>query len=160
MYTKSPCRICLDETYFNENPLVTPCNCIGSLKYIHLECVKTWLDSKKVSTIGLSVHSYFWDNLQCEICKAFFVLEMLIEGKKVSLLNFDLPDSGMYMILESDMPSSQIKKKAIHVLDLSKKEIFFIGRDTSISDIIIGDLSVSRNQSTLIVDIGKKIVSL
>ena len=33
------CRICLQEDDFiGENPLISPCNCIGSVKYLHLEC--------------------------------------------------------------------------------------------------------------------------
>ena len=43
------CRICLDdqEDVANGNPFIVPCKCTGSLKYIHLRCLREWTDSKK-----------------------------------------------------------------------------------------------------------------
>jgi len=100
------CRICLDENSTRQNPFVTPCNCKGGLQYIHLDCVKTWLDSKKFIFIENGVISYFWDELQCEICKAFFLLKMWVEDQLVDLLKIDRPISGKYLVLESEMPSN------------------------------------------------------
>ena len=34
------CRICLDDEYDAEtNPLLTPCKCSGTMKYIHIKCL-------------------------------------------------------------------------------------------------------------------------
>jgi len=43
------CRICLDEEedLQNYNPFITPCKCTGSMKHIHLNCLREWTDSKK-----------------------------------------------------------------------------------------------------------------
>lgn len=44
------CRICLDEedlSHQESNPFITPCGCQGSMKFIHLNCVKEWIDGKK-----------------------------------------------------------------------------------------------------------------
>lgn len=43
------CRICLDEEEDIScgNPFITPCKCTGSMKYIHLKCLREWTDSKK-----------------------------------------------------------------------------------------------------------------
>ena len=45
---KKLCRICyLEEEESNiENPLIQPCQCSGSLKYIHLNCLLHWLSTK------------------------------------------------------------------------------------------------------------------
>ncbi|OII74972.1 uncharacterized protein cubi_03082 [Cryptosporidium ubiquitum] len=47
------CRICLfdDGDSFadaNEplNPLICPCDCKGSMQYVHLQCLRTWLESR------------------------------------------------------------------------------------------------------------------
>ena len=40
------CRICYGENSNDENPLICPCICKGSMKYIHYECLKNWLNSK------------------------------------------------------------------------------------------------------------------
>lgn len=33
------CRLCFCDEHSTENPLVSPCNCRGSLKYIHRQCL-------------------------------------------------------------------------------------------------------------------------
>lgn len=34
------CRICLSSEVSDSDPLINPCNCIGSMKYIHINCLK------------------------------------------------------------------------------------------------------------------------
>ena len=43
------CRICLEEAEELRNPLITPCKCIGSVRFIHMNCLREWLVSKKQS---------------------------------------------------------------------------------------------------------------
>lgn len=43
------CRICLEDSEEDENPLISPCKCDGSMKFIHLKCLREWLDSKRIS---------------------------------------------------------------------------------------------------------------
>jgi E3 ubiquitin-protein ligase DOA10 len=40
------CRVCLDEASSKINPLLSVCSCAGSAKFIHFECLKTWLEGK------------------------------------------------------------------------------------------------------------------
>ena len=40
------CRICYQEDDTKENPLIQPCLCSGSLKYIHLNCLKQWIGTR------------------------------------------------------------------------------------------------------------------
>ena len=44
------CRICFDHEDDEENPLISPCNCTGSQKYIHRKCLKTWQFSVQISS--------------------------------------------------------------------------------------------------------------
>lgn len=62
------CRICLSEDEPG-NPIISPCKCIGSVRYIHLKCVQEWLESKKHKKETPYVNSYIWRGLECEICK-------------------------------------------------------------------------------------------
>lgn len=39
----SICRVCLDEGEFN-NPLIAPCKCSGSAKFIHIKCIQEWFN--------------------------------------------------------------------------------------------------------------------
>jgi hypothetical protein len=42
------CRICLEEEDDDvKNPFITPCKCQGSTKFIHVNCIRSWLDTKK-----------------------------------------------------------------------------------------------------------------
>jgi len=43
---KLPCRVCLSEIYTPNNPLISPCKCDGTMKYIHLKCLQQCLRSK------------------------------------------------------------------------------------------------------------------
>ena len=55
---KLPCRICLSEVYLPENPLISPCKCIGTMKYIHLSCLQMCLKSKINTRSNDSVLSF------------------------------------------------------------------------------------------------------
>jgi E3 ubiquitin-protein ligase DOA10 len=36
------CRFCLDEHDKQDNRLITPCQCIGSVQYVHAKCLVRW----------------------------------------------------------------------------------------------------------------------
>jgi hypothetical protein len=36
------CRFCLSEDYDRSNPLISPCNCTGSVKFVHSNCLNHW----------------------------------------------------------------------------------------------------------------------
>ena len=44
--TAGCCRICLSEEE-EDNPLICPCKCAGSMGQIHVECLRSWLNSKR-----------------------------------------------------------------------------------------------------------------
>ena len=54
-----PCRICLESLSTDKNPLIHPCKCSGSIKFIHEECLKTWIVSQAEDI----------DHSHCELCK-------------------------------------------------------------------------------------------
>ena len=46
------CRICLcEDEGLIDDPLVVPCKCSGSVKYIHFKCLEKWLQSKCIKKI-------------------------------------------------------------------------------------------------------------
>ena len=64
------CRICMD-TESPSKQLLAPCRCRGTMKYIHEECLKTWLVSQEGSV----------DACKCELCKTEFLMEFKIVSK-------------------------------------------------------------------------------
>jgi hypothetical protein len=60
---EATCKICM-EGDVAEYHLLTPCKCAGSVKYIHEECLKTWIAS----------HSEQIDKSCCELCKTPYTM--------------------------------------------------------------------------------------
>ncbi|XP_057671801.1 E3 ubiquitin-protein ligase MARCHF8 [Diorhabda carinulata] len=58
------CRICHCEADA-DNPLLSPCYCSGSLKYVHQTCLRQWLAAS--------------DTRSCELCKFNFILHTKIK---------------------------------------------------------------------------------
>ena len=139
------CRICLAEEE-PDNPIISPCKCIGSVKYIHLNCIKEWLEGKKHKKETPLVNSYIWRGLECEICKAYYDdIVHLSTGKEVSLLNFNIhEDAEKYMIIESVTNSSS---KTIHVVNFSATHDIKVGRGSQ-CEVRITDVSVSRHHAS------------
>uniref|UniRef100_A0A4W5MT16 RING-type E3 ubiquitin transferase n=1 Tax=Hucho hucho TaxID=62062 RepID=A0A4W5MT16_9TELE len=54
------CRICHCEGD-DDSPLITPCNCTGSLRFVHQTCLQQWIKSS--------------DTRCCELCKYQFIME-------------------------------------------------------------------------------------
>lgn len=52
-------RICHCEG--DEGPLITPCHCTGSLRFVHQSCLQQWIKSS--------------DTRCCELCKYEFIME-------------------------------------------------------------------------------------
>lgn len=74
------CRICLEEEETKQNPFITPCKCIGSVRFIHLDCFKSWLGSKKLVNYNDGVTSFFWEDLKCDLCKSSLNLSKITMG--------------------------------------------------------------------------------
>lgn len=68
----SVCRICLGEENTVEFQLISVCKCAGTMQYIHISCLKEWIDSKKKFKRTEKVTTYLWKGLTCELCKARF----------------------------------------------------------------------------------------
>uniref|UniRef100_A0A1I8FNJ1 RING-CH-type domain-containing protein n=1 Tax=Macrostomum lignano TaxID=282301 RepID=A0A1I8FNJ1_9PLAT len=58
------CRICHcpDTDPAGDNPLISPCLCSGSLKYVHRDCLQHWVKSQDIKV--------------CELCKFGFVMRV------------------------------------------------------------------------------------
>ncbi|XP_060943092.1 E3 ubiquitin-protein ligase MARCH8 isoform X1 [Limanda limanda] len=54
------CRICHCEGD-EDSPLITPCHCTGSLRFVHQSCLQQWIKSS--------------DTRCCELCKYEFIME-------------------------------------------------------------------------------------
>lgn len=138
------CRICLSDTYTKQNPLMTPCKCAGTMRYIHLECLQQWLASKMTMRQSGSTLSYSWKNLECELCKEPFPLVASLEGRLVELVQMHKPETP-YLILEDDRVE---RGRGLHVISLLENSAIHLGRGHE-ADLRISDISVSRCHASI-----------
>lgn len=138
---KLPCRICLSEKYFEENPLISPCNCDGTMKYIHLRCLQRALRSKLTSRASESALSFTWKSMNCDLCKKPYPYHFILNNKKIELIKIPKPPEK-YVILEG-LCSEKNSSKWLHVISLNSKDSIKFGRAND-CELRMTDISVSR----------------
>jgi hypothetical protein len=95
------------------NPLISACKCAGSLKYIHIECLRTWLSRKENVRTSSNVISYSWKAFHCELCKSEYTDRILHNGNLMYLFEITKPKSN-YLVLESIHAPSSDTTRANH----------------------------------------------
>ena len=67
--TDRQCRFCYESYNAPDNFLISPCKCIGSIQYVHQQCIKRW--------------RYTTDNpdamLKCQLCLTYLIIPMRYE---------------------------------------------------------------------------------
>ena len=103
------CRICLSgEDNPISNPLMCPCDCKGSMKYIHYQCLKNWLNLKVEAELGHRRNiildqptiTYSTNDISCELCKAKLPDYIRHNGKIFNVL-FYKPKYDQFLVFES-----------------------------------------------------------
>ena len=61
------CRICLE----SNGKLLKVCSCSGSIEYVHLDCIQTWVNRFPVN------HE---NHIKCEICKQKYLMSFELEN--------------------------------------------------------------------------------
>ena len=148
------CRICLSEEDpfgYYDDPLVQPCKCSGSMKYIHINCLKQWLNTKSCLKIENNhIFSFFLIKpVICELCQTKFPDYIQHKGKLYEILDFK-SEFEYYVIIES-LTIDKNGYRFIYVISLSQSKKMKIGRSND-ADIIFGDISVSRIHSILTIE--------
>ncbi len=64
---ESVCRFCMTRES-ESDPLLTACDCAGSMKHIHLGCLRKWNQDKVSSRVTSTSSLLLWRVLKCEIC--------------------------------------------------------------------------------------------
>ena len=168
------CRICyLGEYDKINNPLIKPCKCSGSMKYIHYECLLHWIKTKIKANNPIQddnniLSTYSLCDVECELCKNKLPNYIRHKNKIYSLLNLDKKVDGN--MAEKNKIKEKIKKKIKEynynyiIFDLispnksdnkyrflakfDKNNILKIGRGIEVQ-LVLNDISVSRNHCQL-----------
>jgi len=140
------CRICLMEDNEVGNPLINPCSCIGSVRFIHVECIRKWLKSKINTKMFnfLIVHSF--KNIECELCKKAFPEKIKFKDEIYNIYEMQKPENN-YIMLES-ISREKRENRYLYIIHLKDKQSIKLGRAND-SDVRMTDISVSRNHASL-----------
>jgi hypothetical protein len=120
------CRICLlEEISLDpiENTLVTPCKCKGSCEFVHLKCLKQWIDSKKskVENSNSVCLSFNYKKLSCEICKETLPYSIKLDDREFEIVEIKKPENIPYIILEKIETAKE--NKGLFLVKSADKEI-------------------------------------
>ena len=168
---KKICRICyMEETEKKYNPLIKPCKCSGSMKYIHYECLLHWLKTKVLVANNSYCDNgffniYLLNLIECELCKNHLPNYVRHKNKIYSLIDYDkfdkekkkklkennnLNNNDNYIIFDEVNPGKQGNKFRFFV-KFDSNNIIRIGRGLEMQ-LILNDISVSRNHCQLKID--------
>eukprot|EP00747_Dinoflagellata_sp_TGD_P186093 gnl/TRDRNA2_/TRDRNA2_42948_c0_seq1.p1 gnl/TRDRNA2_/TRDRNA2_42948_c0~~gnl/TRDRNA2_/TRDRNA2_42948_c0_seq1.p1 ORF type:complete len:443 (-),score=59.10 gnl/TRDRNA2_/TRDRNA2_42948_c0_seq1:59-1387(-) len=141
------CRICLLEGPCDDDPLIAPCQCKGSIEYVHLGCLRHWIRGRlnfSDSTSG----SYFYQPLSCELCKGAYPTTVQSGNERLPLV--EVPWTAQPFIVLENMvrDSQQHASRGLHVLSLAENKLLKLGRGHE-SDVRIPDVSISRCHATI-----------
>eukprot|EP00930_Biecheleria_cincta_P038076 TRINITY_DN2615_c0_g1_i1.p1 TRINITY_DN2615_c0_g1~~TRINITY_DN2615_c0_g1_i1.p1 ORF type:complete len:416 (+),score=77.21 TRINITY_DN2615_c0_g1_i1:78-1250(+) len=141
------CRICLLEGSSDEDPLIRPCQCRGSIEYVHLGCLRHWVKGR-LNLADNPEGSYFYRPLPCELCKAAYPASVIKGSERMPLV--EVPrTTPPFIVLENMMRDSQQHGgRGLHVVSLAENKLLKLGRGHE-SNVRIADVSISRCHATI-----------
>eukprot|EP00316_Scyphosphaera_apsteinii_P012388 CAMPEP_0119303652 /NCGR_PEP_ID=MMETSP1333-20130426/5047_1 /TAXON_ID=418940 /ORGANISM="Scyphosphaera apsteinii, Strain RCC1455" /LENGTH=436 /DNA_ID=CAMNT_0007306385 /DNA_START=53 /DNA_END=1363 /DNA_ORIENTATION=- len=120
------CYICY-ENGIQGNPLINLCQCAGSVKYVHLNCLQRWIQPEGSSAV----------NTHCPICKARY-------PEKAQAMMIRPPA----ILLESWSNHRSLKLR--HWVSFARHGTASLGRFAEQNDVVIPDHSVSGEHAFII----------
>ena len=125
---KKICRICYIEDDTEENPLIQPCICSGTMKYIHLDCLKQWIATKSLIKVESNDNCtiYKIKPVECELCKTKLPDYVKHNNKLYCVLDHHT-DYKSYICIES-LTVDKRKNRFLYIGNLENKKEIKIGR--------------------------------
>lgn len=136
------CRICLLEGNETNDPLVCLCQCKGSIKYIHVSCIRVWIRARLNLPEGEYSSPFFLRPINCELCKTPFPATMVLNNEKFKIVEMPNP-TPPFIVLEN-----LTSNRGVHVICMAEKKDLKLGRGHE-SDVRIPDVSISRCHATI-----------
>ena len=109
---RDQCRICLECDVTDDDPLIAPCRCAGTTKWVHRKCLNEWRSQEQVP-LAFS---------HCPQCRYQYRTELVGEQpltRRVKLLLFVARDTiGVFMVLQAIIACTAV---LVHVIDSGDK---------------------------------------
>lgn len=144
------CRICLTEGSTEDDPLIAPCSCKGSIEYVHLGCLRHWIKGRL--NFSESSTSFFYRPLSCELCKTVYPAHVEVNTaagpEKWPMVEVPTIKAPFIALENMVRDSQQHSARGLHVISLADNKLLKLGRGHE-SDVRIADVSISRCHATI-----------
>ena len=145
---KNLCRICFGIESTEDNPLLYPCKCKGTMKFIHYLCLKNWINTKIKSRLQINKNSFIYQKKEifCELCNNKFPDYIKYKDKIYNIILFK-PNFDEYIIFES-LNMEKPQHNYIHIISLENKKNILVGRAKE-CEFMLPEISLSRSHSII-----------
>ncbi|KFG53683.1 FHA domain-containing protein, partial [Toxoplasma gondii FOU] len=144
------CRICLLEGNQEGDPLISPCECKGSIKFVHVQCLRHWINGRLNLNEQQQRSAFFFKQIHCELCKVPYPTAVKYEkedGQTTERMQVvSVPRTEPPFIILENMVG--VQQKGVHVISMASKKDLKLGRGHE-SDVRIPDVSISRYHATI-----------
>ena len=119
----------------DENPLLMPCNCTGSSRFIHLSCLNQWLERSRTEYQYDDCATTIYKISSCELCNTKYPDKINIKGEIYEIFKVSRPLNYPYLLLEVlGMPDG----KNLKLITVPRDKVVVLGRSED-CDLVIND---------------------
>ena len=149
------CRLCYQEESTILDPLLCPCKCKGSMRYIHYSCLKKSIMQKIQIRNEKYFDIYFFKSYNCEICLETYPKYIKYKSYIYNLVEVDLSKYTDYIQASiiyytennnngnNDKDKKQLSYLGYIIFNIEEKNEMKVGRNQS-NEIVLKDISISR----------------
>ena len=149
------CRLCFSGVDDVDNPLISPCNCGGTMKYVHLQCFKKWIALHTHIKASENWIRYSLNSLTCEISRCVLSSKLFLKDKGAELIE-TVRREPPYILLEYCNKAKN--EYNLNLIMFKNKKTVNLGRGHD-NEIRICDLSISRHHAGITLDGNQFIIS-
>jgi hypothetical protein len=149
------CRLCYQEESNILDPLLSPCKCSGSMKYIHYSCLKKSIKQKIQIRKEENCDLYFFKSYCCEICLESYPKYITYKTNIYNLVDIDtsryidyILTSIIYYSENNNSNKKQLSYLGYLIFKIDEQCELKIGRNQN-NHIVLKDISISRNHCIL-----------
>ena len=148
---KPNCRLCYQSESTISDPLISPCNCNGSMKYIHLSCLKNSIKLKYHKKSDIYYDMFIFQNYTCEICLSMYPKYIIYKTQVYFLIDIDLDKFENYVLCDLTQyvdNNQRISHFGYLMFRIDDDLELSLGRKKN-NHIKLKDISVSRNHCVI-----------
>ena len=149
---KAYCRLCYQSESTITDPLISPCNCSGSMKYIHLSCLKNSIKLKYHKKSETYYDMFLFQNYSCEICLSIYPKYIIYKTQVYYLIDIDFDKFENYALCDLTQyidNNQKISHFGYLIFKIEDGLELSLGRKKN-NHIKLKDISVSRNHCVIV----------